>query len=69
MEVRYARDTSLSLPKTCGLFRLMKDYRKLPVETYVVNLKIYLNDITSNAAVTLDDFNQAMDVILSQGKQ
>ena len=72
MEVRYARDTSLSLPKTRDLFRLMKDYRKLPVETYdnfVVNLKIYLNNITSNAAVTLDDFIQAMGVILSQGKQ
>ena len=36
---------------------------------YIVNLKIYLNNITSNAAVTLDGFNQAMDVILSQGKQ
>ena len=69
MEVRYARDTSLSLPKMIDLFRLMKDYRKLPVETDVVNLKIYLNNITSNAAVTLDDFNLAMDVILSQGKQ
>jgi len=68
MEVRYARDTSLSLPKTSDLFRLMKDYRKLPVETYVVNLKIYLNNITSNVGVTLDDFNQAMDVILSKGK-
>ena len=35
MAVRYAHDTSLSLPKTSDLFRLMKDYRKLQVETYV----------------------------------
>ena len=32
-EVRYARDTSLSLPKASPLFSLMYKYKKLPVET------------------------------------
>lgn len=66
MEIRYARDTSLSLPKTSDLFRLMKDHRKLPLATYAVNLKLYLDNITCNTAVTLDDFINAMDVLLAQ---
>ena len=66
LEVRYARDTSLSLPKTSDLFRLMKDHRKLPVKSYAVNLKMYLSNIISNACVTLEDFTEAMDIILDQ---
>lgn len=65
LEVRYARDTSLSLPKSSDLFRLMKDHKKLPMNTYAVNLKLYLSNITSNADVTLDDFSKAMDTILA----
>jgi hypothetical protein len=66
LEVRYARDTSLSLPKTSDLFSLMKDHTKLPINTYAVNLKMYLSNITSSAQVTLDDFTEAMDRILDQ---
>ena len=64
LEVRYARDTSLSLPKSSDLFRLMKDHKKLPINTYAGNLKLYLKNITSNAEVTMEDFNEAMDIIL-----
>lgn len=32
--------------------------------TYAVNLKPYLENITSNAEVTMEDFNEAMDTIL-----
>lgn len=66
LEVRCARDTSLSLPKSSDLFRLMKDHKKLPMNTYAANLKLYLNNITCNEEVTLNDFSQAMDTILSQ---
>ena len=66
LEVRYARDTSLSLPKSSDLFRLMKNHRKLPINTYAVNLKMYLSNITSCAHVTLNDFSEAMDSILNQ---
>ena len=40
LEVRYARDTALSIPKTSDIFRLMKDHKKLPKETYASNLKV-----------------------------
>lgn len=65
IEVRYACDTSLSLPKTSDLFRLMKDHKKLPVKTYATNLKQCLDNITSNADVTLEDFTMAMDTLLN----
>ena len=32
IEVRYARDTSLSMPKNSDIFRLMKDHRRLSEE-------------------------------------
>ncbi|CAH1252996.1 Hypp1057 [Branchiostoma lanceolatum] len=53
LEVRYARDTALSLPKISDIFRLLKSYKKLPLDAYAINLKLYLNNITSNADVTL----------------
>jgi hypothetical protein len=65
MEVRYARDTSLSIPKTSDIFRLMKDHRKLPLATYATNLKLYLNNVSSNVDVTLDDFRDVIDQLLA----
>ena len=59
-EIPYARDTSLSLPKTSDIFRLMKDHKKLSSKTYAVNLKTYPSNIT------MGDFDQAIDVILNQ---
>ena len=61
LEVRYARDTSLSLPKTSEIFRLMKSHKKLPIEKYVSNLKLYLDNITTNANVTIQDLEKAID--------
>jgi len=65
LEVRYARDTSLSLPKASDLFRLIKDHKKLPLSTYAINIKLYLNNITSNDEVTMYDFSKVMDALLS----
>ena len=59
-EVRYARDTSLSLPKASPLFSLMYKYKKLPVETYGKNLRVYLRKITSSSATTWADFDGAV---------
>ena len=36
------------------LFRLMKDHRKLPINTSVVNVKLYLNNISLNVEVSVD---------------
>ena len=59
-EVRYARDTSLSLPEASPLFSLMYKYKKLPVETYGKNLRVYLYKITSSSAATWADFDGAV---------
>ena len=64
-EIRYARDTSLSLPKTSDIFRLMRDHKKLPLDCYAKNLKLYLENTVSNAQATLEDLNKAMDQMLT----
>ena len=43
LEIRYARDTTLSLPKSSSLFRLKEKFKKLALETYRLNLKVYLS--------------------------
>ena len=52
-EVRYARDTTLSLPQKSPIFRL-KDSRcrNLPMEHYIKNIKVYLSKISSSSAAT-----------------
>jgi len=60
LEVRYARDTSLSVPKTSDIFRLKQDYKNLPLHVYASNMKIYLSNVTSKTNVTLNDFNEAL---------
>ena len=57
-EVRYARDTSLSLPKTSSIFRLKQNYKNLLMDTYVQNLKTYLS-CTVNC--TWADFDDALN--------
>ena len=42
-EIRWARDTSLSLPKTSDIFRLMRDHKKLPLDCYAKNLYLEKN--------------------------
>ena len=49
IEVRYATDTSLLMPKNSDIFRLMKDHRRLSEETYATNLKLYLDNVVSIA--------------------
>lgn len=68
LEVRYARDTLLSLPKTSDLFRLIIYHKKLPLYTYAVNIKLHLNNVTSNADVTSDDLTKVMDALLKPTK-
>ena len=63
MEVRYASDTSLSMPKNSDIFRLMKDHRRLSEETYATNLKLYLDNVVSIADVTMDDLDRAIDTL------
>lgn len=61
LEVRYARDTSLSHPKTSCLFRLKQDHRNLDCAKYADNLKAYLGKFTTDSFATMKDFNIALD--------
>lgn len=59
-EVRFARDSSMSIPRNYDIFKLRKKYRPLPYEEYACNLKIYLDNVSTNASVTMDDFSRAL---------
>ena len=58
-EVRYARDTSLSMPKSSSLFRLKENYKNLNASTYQQNLKTYLSKIHCNIDVSWSNFDEA----------
>ncbi|KAK6170819.1 hypothetical protein SNE40_019121 [Patella caerulea] len=60
LEVRYARDTALSVPKYSDILGLKKDYKNLPSNIYATNLKIYLGNVTAKTTVTFGDFSQAL---------
>jgi hypothetical protein len=60
LEVRYARDTSLSVPKSSEIFRLKKGYKKLDYETLGKNLGVFLSKLVCNKSVTLKDFDDAL---------
>lgn len=66
LEVRYARDTSLSLPKASPLFRLKENHKNLSIQIYCANLKTYLSKVTCTANVSLDDFDRAIGSLQSQ---
>ena len=59
-KVRYARDTTLSLPKVSPIFRLKNKYKKLPIDDYRKNLKVYLSKVSATSATTWEDFDNAM---------
>ena len=56
LEVRYARDASLSFPKNSEIFRLKRAYRNLDTKTYAENLMIFLDKITFRNCVAMADF-------------
>ena len=60
LEIRYARDISLSIPKTSDIFRLKKDYKNLPTLKYATNLQVYLKNVTCKTSVSLTDFLSAL---------
>ena len=60
IEARYARDTTFLLPKSSSIFRLKEKYKKLAVETYRLNLKVYLSKVSSSSFTTCEDYDNAM---------
>ena len=65
-EFRFARDSTLSLPKTSVIFRLKEKYRPLPAKIFARNFKVYLDKVSSNTSVTWQDFMEALTVLKQQ---
>ena len=61
LEVRHAKNSSVSFPKVSELFRLKKNHKNLPNEIYVQNLKTYLKKISCHIDMDMDDFRKALD--------
>ena len=60
LEIRYARDMSLSIPKGSDIFRLKRNYKNLPTNTYATNLKVYLRNVTCKTSVSFTEFVSAV---------
>ena len=63
LEVRHAKNSSISFPKVSELFRLKKGHKNLPNEIYAQNLKTYLQKISCHIDMDMGDFRAALDKI------
>lgn len=60
LEVRHAKNSSISFPKVSEIFRLKKAYKNLSNEVYANNLMVYLKRISSCVEVDMSDFKEAL---------
>ena len=60
IEVRHAKNSSISFPKVSELFRLKKDHKNLPNQIYAQNLMAYLKRISSLIDMDMGDFREAL---------
>ena len=63
LEVRFARDTCVALPKSSEIFRIKHNYKDLESDEYATNLKVYLDKVLTNASVSCDDFSAAFNEV------
>ena len=66
-EVRYAKNSCLSMKHTASVFRLKRDYKNLTSKEYVENLCQYLGDARSKTVLTAGDLAELL-VKLNQGQ-
>lgn len=60
LEVRFAKNSSLSLPKSSDIFRLKRKGKNLPSKEYSDNLSTYLSKITCTVNMEMKDFREAL---------
>ena len=63
VEIRFARDSTISFPKNSDIFRLKKAYKNLPTETYAINLKTYFKKVHCHVDMSMSDFITAVDTL------
>lgn len=68
VEVRYAKNTSLSLKHTASVFKLEKNHKNLTSNQYVENLCQYLSDARSKTVLTADDLSFALTSLIGQNQ-
>ena len=61
LEVRHAKNSSISFPKVSELFRLKKGHKNLANESYAQNLMTYLKRISCHIDMDMGDFREALD--------
>ena len=66
VEVRHAKNSSLSFPKSSDVFRLKRKGKNLSSAEYVTNLSTYLGKITCNVNLVFKDFQDALHSLASQ---
>ena len=60
LEVRFAKNTSLTFPKVSDIFRLKRKGKNLTSEEYTTNMVTYLGKITCNVNMQFSDFTDAL---------
>ena len=63
VEIRFARDSTISFPKNSDIFLLKKAYKNLPTETYAINLKTYFKKVHCHVDMSMSDFITALDTL------
>ena len=61
LEVRYAGDTSLSLPKNSKIFRSKRAHKNLDAKLYGDNVITFLDKNTFCNSVAMADFDPVLD--------
>ena len=64
LEIRYARDSSVTTPKWSSIFRLKRELKNLQTAEYVENLVLYLNRVTANTNALLNNLKCALDSLM-----
>ena len=63
LEIRHAKNSSLSLPKCSDIFRLKRQGKNLPSSEYAANLITFLGKITCKINMDFQDFQAALSSI------
>ena len=61
IEVRYARESSLSIKKAASVFKLKSGGKNLSTEDYATNLKNYFDNAKSCNTLTMGDLKNVLN--------
>lgn len=64
VEVRFAKHTCLTMKRDDEIFRLLRNHKKLSVDEYARNLRVYLGRVGISASATMSDFKSALSDLL-----